>query len=83
MFMRESLTVYVNGCEVTVPRGSTVVVAVLLSEGVSRTSISGHPRGPLCGMGTCFECRVKINGEPHRRGCLVACEAKMEIVCLG
>jgi D-hydroxyproline dehydrogenase subunit gamma len=80
--MRESLTLYVNGREVTVPEGSTVVVALLLA-GVSRTSVSGQPRGPLCGMGTCFECRVKINGEPHRRGCQVACEAKMEIVCLG
>ncbi len=35
-----------------------------------RTSVSGEPRGPLCGMGTCFECRVTIDGEPHRRSCL-------------
>jgi NADPH-dependent 2,4-dienoyl-CoA reductase/sulfur reductase-like enzyme len=35
-----------------------------------RTSVVGEPRGPLCGMGTCFECRVTIDGEPHRRSCL-------------
>ena len=35
-----------------------------------RTSVGGEPRGPLCGMGTCFECRVTIDGEPHRRSCL-------------
>ncbi len=34
-----------------------------------RRSATGEPRGPLCGMGTCFECRVTIDGVPHRRSC--------------
>jgi predicted molibdopterin-dependent oxidoreductase YjgC len=81
--MRKSLTVHVNGKTVAVSEGSTVAVAVLLSAEVCRTSVSGQPRAPLCGMGTCFECRVKINGEPHRRACQVACEPGMEIECRG
>jgi predicted molibdopterin-dependent oxidoreductase YjgC len=81
--MPESVTVYVNGDAVAVPAGSTVAVAVLLSSGACRTSVSGQPRAPLCGMGTCFECRVEINGEAQRRSCQVLCEPKMEIKCRG
>jgi sarcosine oxidase subunit alpha len=81
--MPETLTVRVNGTPVNVPAGSTVAVAVLLSTGACRTSVSGQPRAPLCGMGTCFECRVEINGRPHRRSCQVICEADMEIKAYG
>ena len=50
----------------------TSVLAALWNDGrrAVRTSVSGEARGPLCGMGTCFECRVTIDGEPHRRSCL-------------
>jgi sarcosine oxidase subunit alpha len=79
--MPECWTVRVNGRAVEVPAGSTVAVAVLLSGDACRISVSGQPRAPLCGMGTCFECRVEINGETQRRSCQVLCEPKMEIRC--
>ena len=81
--MPENVTVYVNGAAVNVPRGSTAAVAVMLSAGVTRTSVSGQPRAPLCGMGTCFECRVEINGVTQQRSCQVLCEPNMEIKCCG
>lgn len=34
-----------------------------------RLSVTGEPRGPLCGMGICFECRATIDGKPHVRTC--------------
>ena len=34
-----------------------------------RTSVGGTARGPLCAMGTCFECRVEVDGAPHVRAC--------------
>jgi D-hydroxyproline dehydrogenase subunit alpha len=34
-----------------------------------RSSIGGTMRGPLCGMGTCFECRVEVDGSAHVRAC--------------
>ena len=77
--MSESVTVRVNGKPVSVRTGATVAVAILASGATCRASVSGQPRSPLCGMGTCFECRVAINGEPQRRGCQVLCEANMEI----
>jgi D-hydroxyproline dehydrogenase subunit gamma len=77
--MSEILTVRVNGAPIKVPAGSTVAVAVLLSTGTCRASVSGQARAPLCGMGTCFECRVEINGQPHQRSCQILCEPNMEI----
>lgn len=34
-----------------------------------RTSVTGERRGPLCGMGICFECRCDDEHDPHRRTC--------------
>ena len=56
--MAEIHTVYVNGRAIAVPEGSTAAVAVLMAGIVCRTSVSGEPRVPFCGIGTCFECRV-------------------------
>lgn len=47
-----------------------------------RMSAHGEPRGPLCGMGTCFECRVTVDGEPHRRACLEPVREGMAVVTL-
>ena len=75
----EQITVTVNGIPVVVTDGTTVAVAVLLQGTSCRRSVSGQPRGPLCGMGICFECRVEINGTPHCRSCQIVCESGMEI----
>ena len=68
------ISVQVNGRTVHVPAG-TVVAAAIAESGVTqfRRSISGHARGPLCGMGICMECRVTINGQPHCRSCQILC----------
>lgn len=48
-----------------------------------RTSVTGEPRGPVCGMGICFECRVTVDGVAHRRACLEAVRPGMEVVTRG
>jgi D-hydroxyproline dehydrogenase subunit gamma len=77
--MSEQVTLAVNGLPVTVPSGTTVAVAMMISGQACRTSVTGEPRGPLCGMGICFECRVAINGQPHCRSCQILCEPGMEV----
>ena len=69
----------VNGRSVTVPAGAMVSTAVALAEAGYRRSVSGEPRGPLCGMGICFECRVTIDGREHSRSCQVPCAPGMEV----
>ena len=59
----------------------TTVAAVLINSGVEafRVSASGEKRGPLCGMGICFECRVTIDGVGHQRSCNVVASDGMEV----
>ena len=70
----------VNGRAVKVPAGTTVAAA-LMGAGIDvfRRSVGGEPRGPLCGMGICFECRVTIDGVPHRRSCQTLCRGGMVV----
>jgi len=78
--MNRQVTVLVDGKSVSVPHGSTAAAAVAaVGQTHFRTSVGGEPRGPLCGMGICFECRVTINGRPHRRSCQTVCTPGMEI----
>jgi len=77
--MSEQVAVSVNGRPVTVASGSSVAAAVMVAGASCRTSISGEPRGPLCGMGICYECRTEIDGVAHKRSCQVACTSGMEI----
>ena len=77
--MPEPITVSVNGKQITVPAEATVAVAMTLAGAACRESVSGERRGPLCGMGICFECRATINGKPHSRSCQVLCLAGMGI----
>ena len=66
------VTIFADGREIRCAAGVSVAAA-LLDAGVSsfRQSVSGEARGPLCGMGICYECRVTVDGVPLRRACLV------------
>ena len=74
-------TLTLNGNGIEFAEGTTAAVAIL-SSGIDkfRSSVTGEPRGPLCGMGICFECRVTINGEKHQTSCTRVVEDGMEIV---
>lgn len=77
------LTLQVDGHSVSVASGSSVAAALALAAGsaqvVTRRSVSGAARGPLCGMGVCQECRVTINGVRHRLACQTLCTAGMSV----
>ena len=61
-----------NGRPATAAAGVSVAAAVLAA-GVTafRRSVTGEARGPLCGMGVCYECRLTIDGRPHQVSCQV------------
>ena len=78
--MPELVTLKINGVSVSMTAGSMVAAAVLESGVTSfRRSVSGEARGPLCGMGICFECRVTIDGVAHVRSCQTICENGMDV----
>ena len=78
--MPEIVTLLVNGASVKVPEGSAVSAAILIAGTTTfRRSVTGEPRGPLCGMGICFECRVTIDGVAHSRSCQIPCREGMVV----
>ena len=75
------ITLTINKKSISVDEGTTVAAAILANDiGVFRRSVNGSPRGPLCAMGICFECRVTINGVKHQKSCTVLVANGMEIV---
>jgi hypothetical protein len=78
--MPDPIRVVVNGKPLQVFEGDMVSSAIALSgQAGFRLSVSGEARGPLCGMGICFECRVTIDGRPHRLACQTPCRPGMQV----
>ena len=79
-----SLRLAINGRPVEVPAGTTIAAAILIAgRSTFRRSVSGRPRGPICGMGICFECRATVDGMPHRRTCQTPARDGMEVATDG
>jgi predicted molibdopterin-dependent oxidoreductase YjgC len=78
--MQSALTITVDGASVSVASGVTVAAA-LANAGIEslRRSVSGEPRGAVCAMGICHECRVTIDGVPHRRACMTVVAPNMVV----
>ena len=78
---RETVTITADGRPLAVAGDVSVAAALLDADALAfRASVRGEPRAPLCGMGICYECRVTIDGVPHRRACLVTVADGMTVV---
>lgn len=78
--MSDYIAIMANGEALEVERGVTVAAAMMGAGMMTRRSVSGEPRQPLCGMGICYECRVEIDGVAYQRSCQIACRQGMKIV---
>ncbi|BDT68557.1 hydrogen cyanide synthase subunit HcnA [Comamonadaceae bacterium OS-1] len=73
------VNLHINGRPVSVPAGCSVAAALAIAgNGITRISVGGEARAPLCGMGICQECRVSINGV-RRLACQTTCSADMRV----
>ena len=77
---RDSFIIHLDGRPMRVPAGMTVAAAILEAGSASRRSVRNEPRQPLCGMGICYECRARIDGEAHQRTCQILCRPGMTVV---
>ena len=77
--MPDDVTLTVNGAPIAVRAGTSVAAAMAIAGQICRKSATGEPRGPLCGMGICFECRAIVNGKFHCRSCQILCEPGMDV----
>jgi sarcosine oxidase subunit alpha len=74
------ITLTIDGQITKVAPGTSVAVAVMIGRGAGfRRSATGQLRGPLCGMGICYECRLTIDGQPQRTSCQTLCRSGMEV----
>ncbi len=76
-----TVRVVVNGQRLDVAEG-VMVTAALVASGrtvLRRHPITGEARGAFCGMGSCFECEVRIDGRPAQRACLSRVRDGMDI----
>ena len=78
--MDKFITIYIDGSPFEVKEGTILSIA-LADAGITEfhKSPSGTLRGPLCGMGTCFECTVTVNGMQHCRSCQTRCSHEMKV----
>jgi sarcosine oxidase subunit alpha len=78
--MAELVMLTIDGSPVSVERGTMVAAAIMMAGAARfRRSVTGEPRGPLCGMGICYECRVTIDGQAHSKACQIVCRDGMEV----
>ncbi|WP_350016029.1 2Fe-2S iron-sulfur cluster-binding protein [Rhodanobacter sp. IGA1.0] len=76
----KAVRVLVNGRAVSVPADASVAAAIALAAPACfRRSVTGQPRAALCGMGVCFECRVRINDVMHVRACMTPVREGMQV----
>lgn len=76
--MSELVELQIDGRPCRVEAGTTVAAALAqCSDGITRRSVSGMLRAPLCGMGVCQECRVEIDQQAHRLACQTLCARGM------
>lgn len=74
-----TLDVRIDGLRHRLPAGVTVAAALQLAgDGCTRISVRGERRAPLCGMGICQECRVRIDGQ-LRLACQTLCRDGMSV----
>jgi predicted molibdopterin-dependent oxidoreductase YjgC len=75
------IRVLLNGEAIIVSDGQSVGALLLeVGQRITRTTrFASRPRGMFCGIGTCFDCLVTINGVTSQRACLTNVEEGMSI----
>ena len=77
----EAFTFRFDGRVVTAHPGETIGAA-LLAVGIRHlrtTRVAGSPRGLLCGIGSCFDCLVTVDGRTSQRACLTPAAPDIEV----
>lgn len=75
----QEIRLIVDGAIARVPASISVAAALLRLDAPFRRSVGGAPRAAVCGMGICFECRVRIDGVAQQRACQVTVRDGMTV----
>jgi D-hydroxyproline dehydrogenase subunit gamma len=74
-------TLLLDGLAVPFPPGCSVAEAMLRHGRLAcrRHPVDGLDRAPFCLMGSCFECLVRIDGQPDRQACMTTAAPGMRV----
>ncbi len=76
----ESFTFTFEGREIPAWPGESLGAALIAADQpVLRYAETGGPRGLLCGIGVCWECRCTVDGRPNTRACMTEAEPGMVV----
>jgi sarcosine oxidase subunit alpha len=78
-----TVRIKIDGGTLDVPAGISVAAAIARVPRPFRRSVQGQPRAPFCGMGICFECRVRIDGIAQQRACMAIVREGMQVATDG
>ena len=71
---------YFENEEVKARAGQSIAAALLANNiRTLRVDEAGNPKGMLCAIGYCFECRCVIDHEPDQRACMVEAKPGMRV----
>lgn len=69
-----------EGKPISAREGQSVAAALIAAgERCLRIDEAGNPKGAVCAIGVCWECRCVIDGVPDTRACMVAVKPGMAI----
>ena len=76
-----SVTIHVDGEVMTVPSRASLAAVLALQgvDGLRRSRPSNRLRGVFCGMGSCHDCAVTVDGQAGVRSCLTPVADGMEV----
>lgn len=79
--MTNTIQLSIDGHSISVAPGTIVAAAIAMAmpAAITRRSVGGALRGPVCGMGVCQECRVTIDGVAHQLSCQTLCAPGMNV----
>ena len=75
-----AVAISVDGRPVRAHLGETVAGVLFAERQVTvRHTPRGAPRGVFCGMGTCFDCLLVVDGVPNTRACMTWAREGMKV----
>ncbi|MFI4987051.1 MAG: (2Fe-2S)-binding protein [Alphaproteobacteria bacterium] len=69
-----------EGKPVTAREGQSIAAALLAAgERCLRIDEAGNPKGAVCGIGFCWECRLSVDGVADTRACMTQVRPGMAV----
>jgi hypothetical protein len=78
--MSDTVEFLFNDATVVARAGQSVAAALIAAgERCLRVDEAGNPKGVLCGIGVCWECRCSIDGVTNTRACMTTVKPGMVV----